>query len=151
MASAATVIEHPNRETAASKATRAIVVVLLIVSAVLVAVITAGGWATLEGARATTIAFVVVYVVTAAFIARWNRGLLPVASGLATVLLIFAAVSGPEWLDRDRAGFRDPAIDESVLGVLTLVLVPVQALVVAFAMRGFRQRWNVEVERPAAA
>jgi hypothetical protein len=151
MASTATVIEHPNRETAASKATRAIVVALLIVSAILVTVITVGGWDTLEGARATTVGFAVVYVVAAGFIARWNRGLLPVASGLATVLLIFAAVAGPGWLDRDRPGFHDPPIDESVLGALTLALVPVQALLVAFAMRGFLQKWNVEVERPAPA
>jgi hypothetical protein len=27
-----------------------------------------------------------------------------------------------------------------------LILVPVQLLLVAFAMRGFQQQWNVEVE-----
>jgi len=31
--------------------------------------------------------------------------------------------------------------------VLTLILVPVQVLLLAFAMRGFAQKWNVEVER----
>jgi hypothetical protein len=29
---------------------------------------------------------------------------------------------------------------------LTLILVPVQLLLVAFAMRGFQQQWSVEVE-----
>ena len=36
----------------------------------------------------------------------------------------------------------------SVLGMLTLILVPVQLLLVAFAMRGFQQQWNVEIEMP---
>jgi hypothetical protein len=31
--------------------------------------------------------------------------------------------------------------------VLTLLIVPVQMLLVAFAMRGFQQGWNVELER----
>jgi hypothetical protein len=30
---------------------------------------------------------------------------------------------------------------------LTLLIVPVQILLVAFAMRGFQQGWNVELER----
>jgi len=28
--------------------------------------------------------------------------------------------------------------------------VPLQLLLIAFAMRGFQQAWNVEVERPAS-
>ena len=79
---------------------------------------------------------------------RWSRGVLPVAAALAIVLLIFAAVSAPAWFDRDKAGFTDPAIDEGILGLLTALLVPVQLLLIAFAMSGFRQAWNVEVERP---
>jgi hypothetical protein len=142
------VIEHPNREKASSKTTKAVVVVLLVVSAAVVAVITAGGWAALEGAQVLQVSYVVSYVVIAGFIARWNRGLLPVASALAVVLLIFAAVSGPLWLDRDRDGFTDPALPSGVLGLLTFALVPLQGLLIAFAMRGFRQAWNVEVERP---
>jgi hypothetical protein len=31
--------------------------------------------------------------------------------------------------------------------VLTLLIIPVQMLLVAFAMRGFQQGWNVEIER----
>ena len=34
-----------------------------------------------------------------------------------------------------------------MLGLLTLIIVPVQLLLLAFAMRGFSQKWNVEVER----
>ncbi len=29
---------------------------------------------------------------------------------------------------------------------MTIVIVPVQLLLIAFAMRGFQQQWNVEVE-----
>ena len=49
--------------------------------------------------------------------------------------------------DRDKTGFTDPALDEGVLGLLTALVVPVQILLIAFAMSGFRQAWNVEVER----
>ena len=74
--------------------------------------------------------------------------MLPLAAALAIVLLIFAAVSAPAWFDRDKTGFSDPAIDEGILGLITALIVPVQILLIAFAMSGFRQAWNVEVERP---
>ena len=140
------IIEHPNRKKASSKLTRAVVVVLLLVSAGLMAIVTVGGWDALEGAKALQVAYIVLYVVVAFFVLRWSRGVLPVAAALAIVLLIFAAVSAPEWFDRDKAGFSDPALDESILGLLTALLVPAQLLLIAFAMSGFRQAWNVEVE-----
>jgi hypothetical protein len=81
------------------------------------------------------------------FVLRWSRGVLPVASALAIIMLIFAAVSTPQWFDRDKAGFANPTLDESVIGLLTALMVPLQILLIAFAMSGFRQAWNVEVER----
>jgi hypothetical protein len=140
-------IEHPNRRKASSKLTRAIVVLLLLVSAGLVTIITVGGWDAIEGAKALQVAYIVLYVVVAFFVLRWSRGVLPVAAALATVLLIFAAVSAPAWFDRDKTGFTDPALDEAILGLLSALLVPVQLLLIAFAMSGFRQAGNVEVER----
>jgi hypothetical protein len=148
MAEPGVVIEHPNREKAASKVTRAVVILLLLVSAAIVAIISVGGWDAIEGAKALQVAYIVVYVILAFFVARWSRGVLPLAAALAIVLLIFAAVSAPAWYDRDQPGFTDPALDESVLGLLTAILVPLQVLLIAFAMRGFQQAWNVEVERP---
>jgi hypothetical protein len=142
------IIEHPNREKASSKFTRAMVVLLLLVSAGLVTLITVGGWDALEGAKALQIAYIVLYLVLAFFVLRWSRGVLPVAAALAIVLLIFAAVSAPAWYDRDKTGFTDPALDEAILGLLSALLVPVQLLLIAFAMSAFRQAWNVEVERP---
>ena len=142
-------IEHPNRRKAASKITRAVVVVLLLVSAALVAIVTIGGWDVLQGAKALQIFYILLYLVMAFFVLRWSRGVLPLAAALAIVLLIFAAVSAPAWFDRDQPGFADPALDAGVLGLVTALIVPVQLLLIAFAMSGFRQAWNVEVEHPA--
>ena len=142
-----TYIDRPNRRKASSKATKAIVTFLLVVSAVIVIIISLGGWDTLEGAKALQIAYILLYLLMAFLVMRWNRGVLPLAAALAIVLLIFAAVSGPAWFDRDKAGLTDPTLDEDILGLLTLILIPIQILLIAFAMRGFQQAWNVEVER----
>jgi hypothetical protein len=147
MADPGVIIEHPNRRKAASKVTRAIVVLLLLVSAGLVLIISVGGWDAIEGAKFLQVSYIVIYVVLAVFVLRWSRGVLPLAAALAMVLLIFAAVSAPAWFDRDKAGFTDPALDEGILGLLTALLVPVQLLLIAFSMSAFRQAWNVEVER----
>jgi peptidoglycan/LPS O-acetylase OafA/YrhL len=149
MAQDAVVIEHPNREKAQSRATKVIVVGLLLLSAAIMAIVTAGGWDALQGAKSLQIAYILVYVALAFQIARWRSGLLPVAAALAIVLLIFAAISGPQWFARDQNGFSDPALDESVLGLLTVVLVPLQVLLIVFAARGFSQKWNIEVEHSA--
>jgi lysylphosphatidylglycerol synthetase-like protein (DUF2156 family) len=141
------IIEHPNREKAASKATKAVVLLLLLGSAALVTIVTVGGWKALEGAKILQIGYILLYLVMAFFVARWNRGVLPVAAALAIVLLIFAAVAGPEWFARDKHGFNNPALNEDVLGLVTFIIVPVQIFLIAFAMRGFQQAWNVEVER----
>ncbi len=141
-----TVLVHPNRDKAESKATKAIVILLLLVSAGIVLLVTAGGWSKLQGAQIVSIAYIIIYVVMAYYVARWNRGVLPVAAALAVLLAVVAAVAGPLWFERDKAGFEDPALDPAMLGLLTIILVPVQILLIAFAMRGFQQQWNVEVE-----
>jgi lysylphosphatidylglycerol synthetase-like protein (DUF2156 family) len=143
------VIEHPNREKSSSKITKAIVVLLLVISTALMLIVTIGGWDALQGGKPVQIAYILLYIVFAVLIARWNRGLLPVASALSIILLIFAAVSGQAWFDRDKNGFTSPALDETIIGTLTYVLGAVQILLIAFAMRGFAQAWNVEVERKA--
>ncbi len=141
------VIEHPNRDKASSKLVKLVVVVVLIASAALVTVVTVGGWDALAGAQVLQISYIVLYLVMAFFVARWNRGVLPVAAALAIIMLIFAAVSGPAWFDRAQTGFTDPDLDADLLGTITLLIVPVQALLIAFAMAGFSQAWNIEVER----
>jgi uncharacterized membrane protein YccC len=147
-----TVLHHPNRDKAESKATRAVVILLLLTSALLIAVVTLGGWSELQGAQPISIGYVIVYLGMAYFVTKWNRGVLPVAAGLAILFAVVAAVAGPAWFERDKAGFNDPALEPSILGLLTIILVPVQLLLVAFAMRGFQQQWSVEVEvRPDEA
>ncbi|HYP48451.1 MAG TPA: hypothetical protein VEQ61_07410 [Thermoleophilaceae bacterium] len=137
---------HPNRRKAESRATKAAVVLLLLVSAALILIVTVGGWSELQGAQFVSFLYIIVYVVMAYFVSRWNRGVLPVAAALAILFAVVAAVAGPAWFERDKAGFDDPLLDPSILGLLTIVLVPVQLLLIAFAMRGFQQHWNVEVE-----
>jgi hypothetical protein len=123
------------------------VILLLVVSAALVVVVTIGGWAALQGAKAVQVAYVVLYLVMAVLVARWNRGVLPVAAALAIVMLIFAAIAGPASFQRDREGFADPALDAGLLGLVTLLIVPVQALLSVAATQGLRQARNVEVGR----
>jgi lysylphosphatidylglycerol synthetase-like protein (DUF2156 family) len=141
------VITHPNREKPVVQATRATVVVLLLVSVALVLIITVGGWSVLEGAIPLQIGYIVVYLTFAFFAARWNRGVLPISAALGVLLAIFALVAAPAWFDRDKSGYAQPALNAGLLGVLTLLVVPVQILLVTFAMRGFSQGWNVELER----
>ena len=143
------VIEHPNREKAASQATRFMVLVLLLASAFVIALITLTAWDQLLGARAIQVALIVLYLVLAWQVVRWSRGVLPVSAALGIVMLVFALVSVPGWFERDKPGFTEPALPADVIGMLTALLIPLQLLLIVFAMRGFQQAWNVEVEHPA--
>lgn len=139
-------IEHPNREKPESKATKAIVTLLLVVTAVLVLVITLGGWSQLQGAIPVAFAYVLLFFLMAYYVHNWNRGVLPVVAVLAVLLLVIAAVAAPAWFARDKVGYDDPALGPGLLGLLTAILVPVEALLLGFSLRGFAQKWNVEVE-----
>ena len=77
---------------------------------------------------------------------RWNRGVLPVGATLAVFLLIFSAAAAPSWFAHNGGGYAQPSINANLLGILTLILVPLQLALIVFAMRGFKQGWNVEVE-----
>lgn len=140
------VIVHPNREGAEAKATKAAVILLLLASSAITAIITFGGWSKLEGAQLWAIFYIVIYLVMAYLVAQWNRGILPVAAALAILFAVIAVVAAPAWFDRDKAGFANPALPPGMLGLLTAILVPVQILLIAFAMRAFSQKWNIEVE-----
>src|SRR3954451_3441816 len=144
-------IEHPNRGKASSQVTRLIVVLLLLVSVVLMMIVTIGGWATLAGAKPVQLAYILVYLVLAFFVARWNRGVLPLLVALAIGLGIFAAISVPGWFARDHPGFTDPGLASYLLGLICALIAIVQLLLIFVAMRGFRQPWNVERETPRRA
>ncbi len=142
---------RPNREKAESITTKFVITLLLLISAGLAGVITVGGWSVLEGGGGMGIVcvmYVALYVLFAFFVFRWNRGVLPVAAAAAILLLIFAAVAAPSWFARDKEGFDEALIPVELLGLLVIILIPVQILLIAVAMIGFNQEWHVEEERP---
>ena len=141
---------RPNREKAQSKTTKAIVSFVLLVSAGLMAVIVLGGWERMQSPSIAILSLVWagLYVFFAIMVANWNRGLLPVASALAVIMTIFAAVAAPAWFARDKDGLDSPVLPESLIGLLVIILVFVQILLIVVAMIGFNQEWHVEEERP---
>jgi hypothetical protein len=141
---------RPNREKAESKTTKALVALVLLISAALLLIITLGGWERLQGATvaAMTLVYAGIYVLFAFLVLRWNRGVLPVAAALAIVLAIFAILAAPAWFARDKEGLDPPALPDELLGLLTFIVVPVQLALIAIAMIGFNQNWHVEEERP---
>jgi hypothetical protein len=139
---------RPNREKAESKSARALVVFLMLVTAGLAFVIIVGGWSRLEGVKFLTVIYAALYVLFAFLVARWNRGVLPVASALSIILAIFAGIAAPAWFDRAKDGLSDPALPPDLLGILCLLMVPLQVILIAVAMVAFNQDWHVEEERP---
>jgi hypothetical protein len=141
---------RPNREKAETKTTKAIVSFVLLVSAGLLLVITVGGWTRLEGASVAimTLLWAGLYVLFALLVARWNRGILPVASALAIILAIVATVAAPGWFARSKPGLSPPPLPDDLLGLLTILVIPVQLILIAVAMIAFSQNWHVEEERP---
>jgi hypothetical protein len=141
-------ITHPNREKAIVQGTRATVILLLLATAGLLLIVTFGGWEALQGASiALQLAFAAAFLLLAFYAGRWNRGVLPVGSALAVLLIIFALTGASGWFDRNGSGFTQPTLNAGLLGLLTLLIVPVQILLITFAMRGFQQGWNVELEQ----
>src|ERR1051325_9809985 len=141
---------RPNREKAGSVTTKFAIVLLLLATSVLAALITIGGWSLLKGGGAMgliCIVYVVLYAFFAFLVARWSRGILPVAAALSMILAIFCAVGADSWFARDKAGFDEAAFSSSVIGTLVIVLGLLQIVVIAAAMYGFSQEWHVEEER----
>jgi len=141
---------RPNRDKAETKTMKAVVAFVLLVSAALLIIVTVGGWERLQGPSVAFMALLWagLYILFALLVMRWNRGVLPVAAALAVILAIFAAISAPEWFARSKEGLESPALPEDLLGTLTLIIVPVQLILVIVAMIGFSQEWHVEEERP---
>ncbi len=134
------------------------VILTLIASCALVLAVTFGGWSELEGMIIVNVAWCAAYLAIAYYVSRWKRGLLPIAAALALLLGAIALIAGTgafgtSWFDRAREGFaaaHSPfggrGLDANTLGVLTLLIAPVQVLLIVVAMRGFAQGWNVELE-----
>jgi hypothetical protein len=152
---------HPNRQKASCKLTRLIVVVLLIASIVLMLMLTIGGWDKLQGLKPVNFFWCLIFALLAfAILVKWAPGLLPIAALFSILLLIMAVVAttglaGTSWFDRNHHGFASPeslfggtGFSPSVLGTITALLIPVEIALIAFAMIGFAQGWNVEQEVP---
>lgn len=140
------IIEHPNRAKASSKTSRALMVLLLLGSALLMTVIALGGWSALQGMRLIAIAWILLYVLLAYYVSRWNRGVLPVIAALAMIMAIFSMIAVPTWIDRDSASYAQAALSAGLLATLTAALAALQTVVVFAGMHAFSQGWNVEVE-----
>jgi hypothetical protein len=142
---------RPNREKAGSVTTKFVVVLLLAATAVLAALITIGGWSLLKGGSGMGIVcaiYAILYAFFAFLVARWNRGILPVAAALSTILAIFCAVGADSWFAREKAGFDEALFSSSLIGTLVIILGLLQIVVVIAAFYGFSQEWHVEEERP---
>ncbi len=129
---------------------KAVIAFVLLVSAALLIVITLGGWERLLGTSVAvmSLGWAALYILFAFLVARWNRGILPVAAALGVILAIFAAIAAPEWFARSKDGLDSPVLPEDLIGLLVLLVVPVQVLLIIVAMIGFNQEWHVEEERP---
>jgi hypothetical protein len=154
-------VVYPNREKASSKLMKAFVALVLLASVGLLLIVTIGGWSQLEGMKPLNFFWCIAYLIIAFYIwARWARGMLPIAAGLAILMLMIAIVaglglSGTSWFDRNHAGFAQAqslfggnGLSADTLGTITLLLIPVQVLLIVVAMRAFAQGWNVEQEVP---
>lgn len=141
---------RPNREKAQNKTTKAIVAFVLLVSAGLLALIVIGGWERMQSSMIAimTLIWAALYVFFAILIANWNRGLLPVAASLAVIMTIFATVAAPGWFSRSKDGLDSPILPEDLIGLLIIVLIPVQVLLIIVSLIAFGQEWHVEEERP---
>jgi hypothetical protein len=149
---------HPNRDRIICKLTRLFVVLVLLVSVGLMLAVTIGGWSKLEGMTPVNFIWCAIYLVMAFFILRWSRGALPIAAGLAVLLLAIAAIAwlglgGTSWYDRSHSAFGHAhalgggkGLGASELGTLVVLLVPVELVLVIVTIFGFAQGWNVELE-----
>ena len=156
------VVVYPNREKAASHVTKAIITIIMLVSVALMLIVTIGGWSKLQGLKPVNFVWIIAYLIMAFYIfTRWARGLLPITAGLAILLLMMSVIagigaSGTSWFDRSHSGFADAqslfggaGLPPDFLGLITLLIAPVQVFLIFFAMFGFAQGWNVEMEVPA--
>jgi lysylphosphatidylglycerol synthetase-like protein (DUF2156 family) len=142
---------RPNREKPGSITTKFVIALLLLATAVLAALITIGGWSLLKGGSgmgAVCAIYAIMYAFFSFLVARWSRGILPVAAALSMILAIFCAVGADSWFAREKAGFDQALFSSSLIGLLVVILGLLQIVLIAFALYGFSQEWHVEEERP---
>ncbi len=142
---------RPNREKSGSVTMKWLIVLLLLATALLAALITVGGWSVLKGGSGMGIVcaiYALLYLLFAYRVARWSRGVLPLAAALSMILAILCAVGAESWFERDKSGFSEPLLSSSLVGALVIILGLLQIVVIAAVLYGFNQNWHVEEERP---
>jgi len=142
---------HPNREKPEVITTKFVIILLMLATSGIAAVITIAGFSLLTGGAAMGIVcliFAGLYALFAYRVARWSRGVLPVAASLSMILAIFCATGADSWFARDKAGFDEALIPVTAIGLLVLVMLLVQIVLVVACFYGFSQDWHVEEERP---
>lgn len=142
---------HPNREKADVVTTKLVVAFLMLATSVVAFLITIGGFSLLSGGGGMgllCLIFALLYAFFSFLVARWSRGILPVAASLSTILAIFCAVGANSWFARDKAGFDEALLPSSLIGLLVIVMLLLQIVLVVACFYGFSQDWHVEEERP---
>jgi hypothetical protein len=141
---------RPNREKAESITTKFVIVFLLLATAALAIIVAISGFSLMSGGTVMAVVSLIyglMYAFFAFLVARWNRGILPVAAALSIILAIFCAVGADSWFARDKSGFSHGLIPVTLIGLFVVILALVQIVVVAVALYGFNQEWHVEEER----
>jgi hypothetical protein len=142
---------RPNREKAESVTAKFVIVFLLLATAVIAGLVTVGGWSVMSGGGGMAIVcaiYSLLYLLFAILVARWSRGILPVAAALSMILAIFCAVGADSWFARSKEHFAEPLLPVSLVGLLVILLGILQVILIAAAFYGFNQQWQVEEERP---
>jgi hypothetical protein len=142
---------HPNREKPEVVTTKFVIAFLMLATAVIAGLVTIGGFTLLSGGGGmglVCLIFALLYAFFSFLVARWSRGILPVAASLSMILAIFCAVGANSWFARDKTGFDDALLPVPLIGLLVVILGLLQLVLIAAAFYGFSQNWHVEEERP---
>src|ERR1044072_2203376 len=94
---------HPNREKGEVVTTKFVIVLLMLATAAIAALVTIPGFSLLSGGSSMGIVCLIyagLYAFFAFLVARWSRGILPVAASLSMMLAIFCAVGANSWVAR---------------------------------------------------
>src|SRR6478672_977900 len=141
---------RPNRERADAITTKVVLVFLLLATAALAILVAITGFSLMSGGTVMAIVSLIyglLYAFFAFLVARWNRGILPVAAALSIILAIFCAVGANSWFARDKSGFEDGLVPVTLIGLLVVILGLLQIVLMVVALYGFNQEWHVEEER----
>ena len=77
---------HPNRDKAACKLTRILIVAILLGSVALMLILTIGGWSKLQGLKPINFVWCLVYLIMAYYVLRWARDLGDIRMAIDRVL-----------------------------------------------------------------